>query len=210
MVIVRALYVLTLILLAGGCASKDPIGAWQTSLVHYIVKEGNGDLNALRNVREAPSRKEFGVIGASKHGFPFIAPRRTDVTGVLLGNRKINTQRWYIFLVGAVEYRGAFVDFPLDDAQVKDLRVAAISGEGGEFSWLLGEGHAEATHQYCQRQLEAWRRSHPSRAEATEAPTSFPTPKDIFRLAVAPDAITVTDEHSLARWTLLLLSPCEQ
>jgi len=89
MAIVRALYVLTLILVAGGCASKDPIWAWQTSLVHYIVKEGNGDLNALRNVRNAPARKEFGVIGASKHGFPFIAPRRTDVTGVLLGHRKI-------------------------------------------------------------------------------------------------------------------------
>ena len=44
-----------------------------------------------------------GLLGASRAGFPFIAPRRTDANGVLLGHRLIDDRRWYVYLLGMVE-----------------------------------------------------------------------------------------------------------
>ena len=60
----------------------------------------------------------------------------------------------------------------------------------------------ETLQLYEHLQLQAWRRSHPSRAQATRAPTTFPTARDILRLTVMPEGVTVVDEHSGARWVL--------
>lgn len=204
MSLITRLCLLLLVLFAEGCSTGNAMQAWQAEVERYIIKEGNRDPNVLRDVRGRPSQREFGVIGAAEKGFPFFAPARTDVTGVLLGHRLIESQHWYIFLVGAVQYHGAFVDFPLEDAQVKDLRLAAFSGDNGEFRWQVSDEDAAAVEQYRQPQVESWRRSHPSRADSTDVPTSFPTPADNFRLTVEPPLVTVLDEHSLARWTLLV------
>ncbi|MHC4350411.1 MAG: hypothetical protein ACYS15_18030 [Planctomycetota bacterium] len=72
------------------------------------------------------------------------------------------------------------------------------------FRWLLSPPDEAAVVRYCEPQLEKWRHSHPSRAAATAAPTTFPTPADDFRLDVAPEAFTVVEEHSRATWTLPL------
>ncbi|MHC4414973.1 MAG: hypothetical protein ACYS0G_06800 [Planctomycetota bacterium] len=195
-----------LILVAGGC-SANPIRAWQASLEEYVVTEGNGDPNILRSEDRPPSESDFGLIGAKGGGLPFISPRRTDANGVLLGLRNARDRDWYVYLVGTVEYRGSFVDFPLDDPRVTDIRLIAFSIRGGEFAWGVGEPHEAAVEQYCRPQLETWRRSHPSRAGATQAPTSFPTRKDVFRLEVAPLLMVAIDEHSQARWMLQLPPP---
>jgi hypothetical protein len=191
-----------LLLVAGGCTS--PIKAWQASLEEYVDEQGNGDLNVLRSVDRSPAESDFGLIGARYEGIPFVLPRRTDANGVLLGHRTFAGRGWYVYLVGTVEYRGAFVDFPVDEARLTDIRLAAVSGGGGSFRWLLGPPDEAAVERYCRPQLERWRRSHPSRAEATGAPTTFPTPADDFGLDVAPAAITVVDGHSQAQWTLPL------
>jgi hypothetical protein len=195
--------VLALLLLAGGCAA-NPLKAWQASLEEYVVNQGNGDLNVLRNRDRAPSENDFSLIGASTGGVPFLAPVRTDANGFLLGLRSFHDRSWYVYLVGTVKYHGTFAAFPLDDPRLTDIRIAAVSGAGGAFDWLVSLPDAAALAGYCRPQLEAWRLSHPSRAEATEAPTRFPTAADDFRLDVAPQALTVLDHHSKAQWTLPL------
>ncbi|MHC4219735.1 MAG: hypothetical protein ACYSU7_14940 [Planctomycetota bacterium] len=192
-----------LLLLAGGCAA-NPIKAWQASLEEYVVNHGNGDLNVLRRPDRNPSESDFPLIGASRSGVLFIAPVRTDANGELLGLERIRDRNWYVYLVGFVEYRGSFVDFPSDDAHLTDIRIAAVTGTGGEFEWLVSEQDADALHRYCGPQVEAWRQSHPDRAQDTTAPTRFPTPADDLQMIVAPPALTVTDEHSRAKWTLSL------
>ena len=196
------LYPLLLVFLSG-CASSS-IQTWQRSLEEFVENKGDGDLNVLRNVEGRPSKNEFGVIGAKTGGMVFFSPRRTDANGVLLGLKRIRERSWYIFLVGTVEYRGSFVNFPLDDPQLTDIRLIALSGREGEFEWVVSEPDAAALSQYCQPHLEAWRRGHPSRTAATESPTVFPTPKDIFRLTVEPPVVTATDEYSGARWAIVV------
>ena len=90
----------------------------------------------------------------------------------------------------------------MDEPRVIDIRLVAFSGTDGVFSWLVSPSNTEAHRLYCQPQLDLWRRSHDSRSKTTTAPTVFPTPKDIFRVTVDPDAVNVADEHSGARWSL--------
>ena len=199
----KGMGILGLLLLTGGCAA-NPIKAWQASLEEYVEEQGNGDLNVLRTIDRSPSESDFGLIGASHEGISFVLPQRTDANGVLLGHRAHDGRGWYVYLVGTVEYHGAFVDFPLDDPHLTDIWLAAVSGDGGTYRWMLSPPDKTAVDRYCRPQLDEWRRSHPSRAEATEAPTTFPTPADDFRLDVAPETFTVVDEHSQATWTLPL------
>jgi hypothetical protein len=194
-----------LLLLAGGCAA-NPIKAWQAHLEAYVVEQGNGDLNVLRRPDRKPSENDFTMIGASHGGVGFIAPVRTDANGVLLGLRRFREHHWYVYLVGTVEYRGSFVDFPMDDPELTDIRLAAVTGAGGDFEWLISEPNAEALARYIVPQVDAWRASHPSRDEADAAPTRFPTPGDDFHLDVGPRAIAAQDRHSGAAWTLPLES----
>ncbi len=189
------------LLLAGGC-SANPIKAWQASLTEYVVEQGNGDLNVLRSIDRSPTEGDFGLIGAAKGGVLFIAPQRTDATGVLLGHRVVDDRGWYVYLLGMVQYRGMWADWPLDDPRLTDIRLVALSGPADALSWLVSEPDAEALKRYCDPQVEAWRRSHPSRTDADDAPTVFPTTGDQFRLSVDAGVFDVVDEHSRARWTL--------
>jgi hypothetical protein len=194
-----------LLLLAGGCAA-NPIKAWQAHLEEYVVDQGNGDLNALRRPDRKPSENDFTMIGASRGGVGLVSPMRTDANGVLMGLGQFRERHWYVYLVGTVKYRGSFVDFPRDDPQLTDIRLAAVTTTGGAFEWLISQPNAEALQRYAAPQLEAWRASHPSRTEATTAPTRFPTPADDFHLEVGPEAVTARDRHSGAVWTLPLES----
>lgn len=188
------------LLATAGCGG--PISAWQKSLEEYVVKEGNGDLNVLRTMDTSPSESDFSVIGATNEGLAFFFPTRIDANGVLLGHKTLGQRPWYVFLVGLVEYKGTFLNFPLDEHRLTDIRLIACSAPEGRFTWWVGDLDAEAVELYRRPQIDAWRRSHPSRANDTDAPTTFPTPKDIFRLNASADALTVVDEHSKARWRL--------
>ncbi len=196
--------------LLGGCAAGDPIAAWQGYLESYVAKQGNGDPNVLRTTGDDPAHREFGMIGATRGGVPFVSPRRADATGLLLGHRRAAGRSWFVFLVGAVEYRGLFVEFPLEDPRVTEIRLAAWSPDGGAegtgraFVWCVGDADREALRRYVDAQRELWRRTHPERADADDAPSTFPSEHDAFRLEAADDLFTVRDEHSGASWTVPL------
>jgi len=191
--------------LAGGCTGPDPVEAWQSSLEQYVSVEGHGDLNALRRTDRAPSESDFGLIGASRAGFPFIAPRRTDADGVLLGHPLIDDRRWYVYLLGMVEYRGSFVDWPLDDPRVTDIRLVALSEANGAVDWRVGESTLVALERYCLPQRQRWQRSDLTRSGSLDSPTVFPTDADMFELTVGAETMKVIDQHSKAEWTLRLI-----
>ncbi len=191
--------------LAGGCTGPDPVEAWQSSLEQYVSVEGHGDLNALRRTDRAPSESDFGLIGASSAGFPFIAPRRTDADGVLLGHPLIDDRRWYVYLLGMVEYRGSFVDWPLDDPRVTDIRLVALSEANGAVDWRVGESTLVALERYCLPQRQRWQRSDLTRSGSLDSPTVFPTDADVFKLTVGAETMKVIDQHSKAEWTLRLI-----
>jgi hypothetical protein len=187
---------------AGGCSGDAALRAWQRSLEEYVTDHGNGDPNVLRAIAEDPSESDFGLIGARSSGVLFVFPARTDVAGLLIGHRRVADRAWYIYMVGAVKYHGSFSNFPLDDEELRDLRPAAFSAQGGRYEWALGERDEEAMRLYRRPQLEAWRRSDPSRKNASEAPMTFPTPADDWRIETTGETIRVTDDHSGASWSL--------
>ena len=189
-----------------GCTSPTAIESWQSSLERYVAEQGHGDLNVLRRTDRPPSESDFGLIGATTAGFPFIAPRRTDANGVLLGLRRIDDRNWFVYLVGMVEYRGWFVNWALDHSRVLDIRLIALSEREGEFTWWTSEPDAAALQRYCGPQRDRWRRSDPSRADATDAPSVFPTDADQFQITVEPSGVWVVDRHSDAAWRLAVVS----
>ena len=186
----------------GGCYSPSAVEAWQSSLERYVTEQGHGDVNVLRRSDRPPSESDFGLIGAATAGFPFIAPRRTDANGVLLGHRLIDDRGWFVYLVGMVEYRGSFVNWPLDEPRVTEIRLIAVSAHEGDFTWVTDEPDAVALDRYCVPQRERWSRSSPSRADPTNAPTVFPTEGDALQMTVDQGAVSVVDRHSEAQWTL--------
>ncbi len=190
-----------------GCATPTAVESWQSSLERYVAEHGHGDLNVLRRADRPPSESDFGLIGATTAGFPFIAPRRTDANGVLLGHRKIADRSWFVYVVGMVEYRGWFVNWALDQPRVMDIRLIALSEQGGEFTWMTSEPDAAALERYCGPQRERWRRSDPSRADATDTPSVFPTDADQFQITVEPGGVWVVDRHSDAAWELTAIRP---
>jgi len=190
-----------------GCTTPTAIESWRSSLEQYVTEQGHGDLNVLRRADRPPSESDFGLIGATTAGFPFVAPRRTDANGVLLGHRKIADRIWFVYLVGMVEYRGWFVDFALDHSHVMDIRLIALSERGGEFTWMTSEPDAAALERYCGPQREQWRRSDPSRADAIDTPSVFPTDADEFQITVESGGVWVVDRHSDATWKLSAIRP---
>lgn len=200
----RAWRALPLLWLATAWGCADPIKVWQSSLQEYVAQEGNGDLNILRRLDPGPAQSDYGVIGAAGGGVPFVLPSRTDANGVLLGLRRIDRRSWYVYLVGAVEYRGAWSDFPLDDPDLLDVRLVAFSARDGVYDWRVSDRDDEALARYRAPQIAAWRQSHPARAGATRAPTTFPSPADDFRLSVESEVLRVVDDHSLAQWLVPL------
>ncbi len=203
MKIIRVVLTFALALSATGCAgSSKPIKAWQASVERYIADHGNGDVNALRNIVQRPSHKTFDLIDAKSGGIPIVAPTHTDVNSLLLGHRRINGQKWYLFLVGALHYDGRFENIPLDDPQLRDVRIVALRSDRGRLTWIVGRENEQALAHYRRRQQETWRRRHPGRADADPVPSRFPTDQDHFKLSVSAVGVTVVDESSGAQWAL--------
>ncbi len=205
MKIVPVILTFALALSATGCAgSSKPIRAWQASVETYIADHGNGDLNALRNIAQRPSHKTFDLIDAKSGGIPVIAPSHTDVNSLLLGHRLINGQKWYLFLVGALHYDGRFQNIPLDDPQLRDVRIVALCGNRGKLKWIVGRENKQALARYRQRQQETWRRRHPGRDDSDAVPSRFPADQDNFKLSISAVSVTVVDESSGAQWALAI------
>ncbi|MEE9131404.1 MAG: hypothetical protein V3T84_15405 [Phycisphaerales bacterium] len=205
MKIIRVLLTFALALSATGCSgSSKPIRAWQASVETYIADHGNGDVNALRNIVERPSQKTIDLIDAKSGGIPVVAPSHTDVNGLLLGHRRINGRKWYLFLVGALHYDGRFENIPLDDPQLRDVRIVALCSDRGTLRWIVGRENKQALAHYRRKQQETWRRRHPGRDHADTVPSRFPTQEDNFKLSISAVGVTVVDEPSGAEWALAI------
>lgn len=205
--VLRMILTLTLVLVATGCGgSTRSIMAWQSSVQTYIAEQGNGDLNALRNVTDRPSQKQFSLLRAKKGGVPVVLPTHTDVKAVLLGHHLINGQKWFLFLVGTLHYDGRYQNIPLDDPQLRDVRVVALSTDRGKLKWVVGRGNSEALDRYYQHKQEAWRWRYPGSDDEDVILSGFPAVEDDFKLSIFGDGVNVIDEPSGALWALAIPS----
>src|SRR5688572_11704018 len=96
-----------LALSTGACSNRVTLREWQNELERYIAQQADEDASFLREGVPGASPGRFDVIGGEW------AHKATDVTGLLLGRRKIQDRDWLIFLVGSVK-----------NQTVQDIRIA--------------------------------------------------------------------------------------
>lgn len=179
---------LAIIVSGAGCASKHvSLESWRTSLEQYAVNHASGDLHFLRDDAGAASRPRFAVIGADS------PDESTDIVGVLLGRRTIQGRDWLVFLVGT-----------LKSQSIEDVRVALLADAPEPYRWEISQPDPAALQVYRQSKETAWRALHPNRNEPPRLAMTFPADEDVYRLEVAGNTISITEEHSRAKWTLVL------
>lgn len=203
--ILRVIPSLILTLSVIGCAgAPKAIEAWQTSVQAYVAEQGDGDLNALRNVAERPSQRNFGLLRADTGGLPVLLPSHSDVQAVLLGRRSIDGRDWFVFLVGTLHYDQQYDIIPLDDPKLRDIRVVTLSTDRGKLKWVVGRGDSKALLRYLQHKEETWRWQHPGSDTDDGAFAGFPAPQDNFKLSIFGGGVTVVDTPSGAHWALAI------
>ena len=205
--IFRVILTLTLTLGATGCAgSTQSIRAWQSSVQTYISEQGNGDLNALRNVADRPSQRQFRLLRAQRGGVPVVLPTHTDVRAVLLGHRSIDGRKWFVFLVGTLHYDGRFENIPLDHPQLRDIRVVVLTSDRGKLKWVVGRENSAALDRYYQHKQETWRWRYPGSDDDDMILSGFPAVQDNFKLSIFGNGVNIVDEPSGALWALAIPS----
>ncbi len=191
--IARGIAVLGLLAMVG-CGNKVSYERWQDRVAEYVEFEGNGDVNALRDITLPNSdRKGFAALGDR---WP---DKSTDVNGLLLGHREIGGRSWYFYLAGQVK-----------NLTVREIRLAALSAEAGELRWEIGQGSDEAFAAYIDQKRKAWSQRFPNAAGEpylTVPAWNFPGPDDVFQLTVDGNRVAATHAASGAQWTLTLPAP---
>ncbi len=172
--------------LLAGCmpSGPTPIAAdtiiWQKSVEHYVIEEGNGDPNILRDTTLPDSQKGFALLGD-----PSVAGA-SDVDGLLLGHRIIGSRPWFLFLVAEIQ-KGV----------IKDIRLVAMNCEGTHFTW-----RASADTDAAQRYRAASRPMGDSMPGETPSNHAFPLPSDRFQISVTNTRVRVRQRGSTASWSL--------
>ena len=173
---------------AAGCTPTDPITFWQDRLARYIEHQGNGDPTLLRDQPDLHSPRRYRP---SQITFAASPSSRYDVRGVLVGVRNVGTEPWYFFLVGTTRHSGnAF-------SPTEDVRLIAFTPAGDKLRWRVSPPHDAPLQQYRSGRIGA------ARAGAS-AQTGFPSPLDIYHLAISESVATVTEQRSGAKWRLRL------
>ena len=183
----RALWLFSLLLWAGGCSTPVTVESWQKNVEDYVWQEANGDPNCLRNVTLATGEPGFALIGEK------MMENSTDANGLLLGYRQVGGRGRFIFLVGMVRNR-----------IVEDIRLAALWSEDGQLKWMMGAENPQASAAYRQYREAAWRKVFPALQEPPATAMVFPGPDDVFQIAPDEGRIMVRHEQSGARWELSL------
>lgn len=175
-------------LLLGGCSSSRVItlGEWRDEARDYAQQQCAGDAGGLRLEPDDQGRSTFCIIGAHA------AEKSTDVSGVLLGRRRVAGQDWLVFLVGSTARN-----------VVTDIHIAALLDSGTVSTWKEGSSDAASLKAYRDRGVPAFRTADAS-GKFTPPPERFPREQDAFTLETTDDSIAVTDRTSGARWTLSL------
>ncbi|UCF33031.1 MAG: hypothetical protein JSV78_11935 [Phycisphaerales bacterium] len=183
-----------------GCTSRRPIEAWQHRLSSYIMDQGNGDPNVLRDTPDAHSRRSlrparitFGELDVPGRGLPPFTDK-LDVNGVLLGHETVEEDSWFIFLVGVVKHR------PRSRSGIKDIRLVAFTIQQEQFCWRVGRRNRKALSTYA----DSLRPPGEGDETTPRSPPMFPHPTDVYRLEISDQSVMAVDERSGATWRLSL------
>ncbi len=177
-----------LLLASAGCASQPTLSSWQGSVTKYVREKGHGSPIVLREMTLPDNRPGFSVIGHHD------TTESTDVNGLLLGHEQVGGRMWFVYLVGLVQQE-----------RVKDIRLAAVSMEGGKTVWKRGKESERRLAAYRDYGLKQVQERFPDR---TKAPPprylGFPRRDDVFTLSNTNGKLVATHEPSGARWGLTL------
>lgn len=176
---------MTLMLIGGGCASSVSIGTWQKGVEQYVRQKGGGDPSVLRDMTFKGDRRGFAVFSANR------PKHSTDVTGVLLGNVHVAERPWIVYAVGLV-----------DEQQVEDVRVAALTVQSNRYTWRVSGADGAALKAYREYNHGLARRRFPNRRDEPADYTGFPRDEDRFDMTTQGTTIGVTHPTSGARWHL--------
>ena len=167
---------------------KRLILVWQEQVRQYLDREGKGDPVVLSRTRAAhsrdvlrPGRITFGVLDVDSD-----LPGRNgwDVQGLLIGKQASGVHNWYVFAVGIVRRSN------YSPIEIKDIRMVALSADGGRLSWETSAADPQAVQRY--------------RDTAGSDPVRFPGDTDRFKLTVSEDRVQVQETQSGADWSLRL------
>jgi hypothetical protein len=183
-----------------GCTSRRPIEAWQQRLSSYIMDQGNGDPNILRDTWDVhsrrslrPARLTFGELDLPGRGLPPFRDK-LDVNGVLLGHKTTDEDSWFIFLVGVVKRR------PHSRAGIKDIRLVAFTIRQEHLCWRVGRRNRKALRTY----VHSLKPTSSDEKASPRSPPTFPHPTDVYRLEISDQNVTAVHEGSGATWRLSL------
>ena len=202
--------VLVLVLVLQSCAARAPrppaagaeavfdeararqiVAAWQRQLLDYIDRSG-GDPAALAQL---PAQRASGTLRSARITFTALdveasAAERDgfDVHGQLLGALHAAGGEPYLFIVGIVQRAG------YRPTALVDIRLVALSLEGGSAQWAIGDGDAQALQRYR------------SLLDASTA-LRFPADKDRFERAPCAPRLCVEERLTSARWSVDAQSP---
>ncbi|MEO6435221.1 MAG: hypothetical protein ABIP55_05610 [Tepidisphaeraceae bacterium] len=173
-----------------GCTRTVNVKTWQKDVETYVRETGRGDPGVLRDVTISGERRGFAVIGKDH-------PRQsTDANGLLLAHKTISDRPWFIYLVGVV-----------NEQQVKEIRLAALSIVHGDATWRIGPKDKDALARYRASGLARWKQQSPAQQKPPGEYTTFPRPADAFDVNLAGTGVQATHNESGARWEVNLAAP---
>src|SRR5205814_6125429 len=74
-----------------------------------------------------------------------------------------------------------------------------------DYDWSVGLSDKVATNMYRVKHLQTWRKNQAAPAKDDRGFSMiFPTADDVFKLAITSNVATASDEHSGAKWTLVI------
>ncbi len=161
--------------------------SWQTQMQAYVTNQGNGDMNALRDVRVAPGQAGFRAFSSDR------PEHSKDIVGVLVGVQQAQNRLWYVYVVGDV-----------DREQVGTIRLAAVTQADGQYAWRVGDDLDNASAKYRARREQVWDQQHGGGSNSPRSALNFPSAEDQFSMSASGDMVTVRDSACGAEWTLSL------
>lgn len=190
----------TSVFILGGCTASQPLKAWQQRLTDYTMKEGDGDLNVLRESAELrstdslrPAQIRFDHDNIAAAGLPPFV-NRVDAHGVMVGQYSEGGNPMFFFLVGVVErpYSG-------QAAKVEDVRLVSCTVREGRHHWKMNEPSQDNLNKYLALTWAGSRRADPHPTHRT-----FPLVDDDFRFEVRGGYAIAADARSDAVWRISL------
>jgi len=185
-------------LLLTGCGSTHPIREWQQHLTKYTMKQGNGDINVLRESAEMRSTQALrpAQIRFDHNDMPSsaLAPfgDRVDAHGVLVGQHVQNRHPVFYFLVGIVKRPSSG-----GSAELKDIRLVSCAVRDGKHHWKVSEPNPAALRRY-----QSSSTADDGRAQRHATQRTFPLLDDDFQFEVSGSFAFARDAHSSATWQI--------